>query len=115
MENIHNGAEEEPDFYTELKEAAWNILHENPGTDCGEWMNMLVEQYPSEVVDALGNIPDEVYCDLADLWESDYCDPATDIEQKFSEWAECFCNESTVGSYYYLVDSCQKLKKFNLK
>lgn len=48
--------DDEVDFYEELKEAAWNILHENPGTDFGDWQDMLIEQYPTEVVDALGSV-----------------------------------------------------------
>ena len=28
--------EEEPDFYGELKQCAWNILYENPGTEFGD-------------------------------------------------------------------------------
>ena len=49
-----NGGCTEDEFYAELKDAAWNILHENPGTDFGDWQIMLIEQYPTEVVDALG-------------------------------------------------------------
>ena len=53
-ENQEEEFDEASDFYAELKEAAWNILHENPGTDFGDWQMMLIEQYPTEVVDALG-------------------------------------------------------------
>lgn len=34
-ENQEEEFDEASDFYAELKEAAWNILHENPGTDFG--------------------------------------------------------------------------------
>lgn len=67
--------EEAPDFYADLKEAAWNILHENPGTDFGDWQMMLIEQYPTEVVDALGTNPPEVFAELSDWWDCmDYDD-----------------------------------------
>ena len=29
--------DDEPDFYGELKQCAWNILYENPGTEFGDW------------------------------------------------------------------------------
>lgn len=107
--------EEEPDFYSDLKTAAWNVLHGNPGIDMDEWVQTLMEQYPAEIVDALGTKPEEVFAALADLWGNDYCDPNTGIEQKFSEWAMSFANEYTVGVYYFLVDACADLKKMGRK
>lgn len=98
----------------ELKEAAFEYLLLNPGSEFGDWQQSLISDYPTEVVDALGTDPEEVYAALADLWESDYYDPTTGIEQKYSEWAESFSNEASVGIYYYLVEACKKLKKFNL-
>lgn len=99
----------------ELKDAAFEYLLLNPGSEFGDWQQGMIEQYPSEVVDALGNNPGEVHADLADLWESDYLDPNTGMEQKFSEWAMSFANESSVGIYYYLVDACRELKKMKRK
>ena len=55
--------EDEPDFYGELKQCAWNILHENPGIDMDEWIDLLMRQYPAEVVDAIGSHPAEAYAD----------------------------------------------------
>lgn len=98
----------------ELRASAFEYLLLNPGSEFGDWRQGLIEQYPTEVVDALGTNPDEVHSDFADLWESDYYDPTTGIEQKYSEWAESFSNEASVGIYYYLVEACKKLKKFNL-
>lgn len=99
----------------ELKDASFEYLLLNPGSEFGDWQQGLIQEYPTEVVDALGNNPGEVYADLADLWESDYTDPKTGIEQKFSEWAMSFANESAVGIYYNLVDACSELKKFGRK
>ena len=90
----------------ELKDAAFEFLLLNPGSELGDWQKGLIEQYPSEVVDALGNNPGEVYAELADLWETDYTDPKTGMEQKLSEWAMSFANEYSVGVYYFLVDAC---------
>lgn len=99
----------------ELKAAAFEYLLLNPGSDFGDWQQGLIEQYPAEVVDALGNNPDEVFAELSDLWESDYTDPKTGIEQKFSEWAMSFANEHAVGIYYFLVDARTDLKRMGRK
>lgn len=99
----------------ELKDAAFEYLLLNPGSEFGDWSKGLIEEYPAEVVDALGNNPNEVYADLADLWETDYTDPKTGIEQKFSEWAMSFANEHAVGIYYFLVDACTDLKRMGRK
>lgn len=99
------------DSLTELKEAAFEYLLLNPGTEFGDWQQGLVSDYPAEVVDALGCNPSEAYAGLADLWERDYTDPKTGIEQKFSEWAESFATEPAVGIYYFLVDACADLKR----
>lgn len=102
-QNIYN----EPDTLTaELQEAAFEYLLLNPGSEFGDWQQGLISDYPTEVVDALGNNPEEVNAALADLWESDYEDPKTGTCQKFSEWAMSFANEYAVGIYYFLVDAC---------
>lgn len=101
--------EETPDFYAELKEAAWNILHENPGTDFGDWQMMLIEQYPTEVVDALGTNPPEVFAELSDWWDCmDYNDGVLEIPHTFREWAEYFATERSVELYDLLVEAKRK-------
>ena len=101
--------EEAPDFYADLKEAAWNILHENPGTDFGDWQMMLIEQYPTEVVDALGTNPPEVFAELSDWWDCmDYDDGVLEIPHTFREWAEYFATERSVKLYDLLVEAKRK-------
>lgn len=101
--------EEAPDFYADLKEAAWNILHENPGTDFGDWQMMLIEQYPTEVVDALGTNPPEVFAELSDWWDCmDYDDGVLEIPHTFREWAEYFATERSVELYDLLVEAKRK-------
>lgn len=86
VENINNISDQEllsliefPDgwldgedaaLYAELKEAAWNILQEHPGIAFDDWQRMLIEQYPLEVVDALGVDPHSTYVQFVDLWNS---------------------------------------------
>lgn len=104
--------DDEVDFYEELKEAAWNILHENPGTDFGDWQDMLIEQYPTEVVDALGTNPLDVFAELSDWWNSmGYDDDITDVCYTFRDWAEYFATERSVELYDLLVEAKREIKR----
>lgn len=87
----------------ELKRAAFECLQLNPGSEYGDWMGDMLREYPAEVVDALGCDPEEAYVSMADLWESDYCDPATGMERSFSDWALVFATEESVDAYRELV------------
>ena len=108
-ENQEEELDEAPDFYADLKEAAWNILHENPGTDFGDWQMMLIEQYPTEVVDALGTNPPEVFAELSDWWDCmDYDDGVLEIPHTFREWSEYFATERSVELYDLLVEAKRK-------
>lgn len=88
----------------ELKDAAFEYLLLNPGSEFGDWQQGMIEDYPTEVVDALGNNPADVYSSLADLWEADYEDAKTGIEQRLSDWALAFATEQSVNIYYELVE-----------
>lgn len=116
VEALDELLEEEPDFYAELKDAAWNILHENPGTDFGDWMNMLIEQYPTEVVDAIGSHPAETYASLADMWDSDdYEDEATGECHSFKDWAEYFATDRSVELYDLLAEARREIKRLEAR
>lgn len=100
---------EEDEFWGELKLAAWNILHENPGTECGDWIAMLIEQYPTEVVDALGTNPMEVEAELSEWWDSMDCeDEDTGECRTYAAWAECFAAERSVERYDRLAAERRK-------
>lgn len=88
--------EDAPDFVDELKDCAWNIVKENPGVDRSEWIEKLIRQYPTEVVDAYGTNPPEVYQELSDLWEMEYTDPETGDWNSFAGWSEYFANDPEV-------------------
>ena len=114
--------DEEFDYWThqdtlmdELKAAAFEYLLTNPGCEFVDWQQGLIDDYPEEVVDALGNNPGDVYAALADLWEDDYEDPRTGTWRKFGEWAMVFANEYAVQLYYDLADACAELKKAGRK
>ena len=87
------GEEDAPDFVEELKACAFNIVRENPGIDRSEWIDALIQHYPTEVVDAFGVNPQEVYHDLSDLWEKEYTDPETHEWNSFAGWSEYFDND----------------------
>lgn len=107
-----NGGCTEDEFRAELKEAAWNILHENPDTDLESWKTMLIEQYPTEVVDALGTNPPEVYAELSDWWDSmGYGDGITDLCYTFRDWAEYFATERSVELYDLLIEAKREIKR----
>ncbi len=104
--------DEKVEFYAELKEAAWNILHENPDTDLENWKMMLIEQYPTEVVDALGTNPLDVFAELSDWWNSmGYDDDITDVCYTFRDWAEYFATERSVELYDLLVEAKREIKR----
>lgn len=87
----------------ELKAAAFEVLLLNPGCEQGDWANILVEQYGTEVVDAYGKDPAEAYASLADLWESPYFDKNSGLEYDFKTWAEAFSTDAAVQLYYDLI------------
>lgn len=97
--------EDEPDFFGEVKQCAWNVLHENPGIDMDEWIDLLMRQYPSEVVDAIGSHPAEAYSSLSEMWDSeDYKDTETGECHTFREWARKFSSYGAVDRYDKLAE-----------
>ena len=54
----------------ELKKAAFNAIYKDGCDNCGDWIDTLVNCYSEEVVDTLGNNPNEVYAELEDIWET---------------------------------------------
>ena len=97
--------EDEPDFFGEVKQCAWNVLHENPGIDMDEWIDLLMRQYPSEVVDAIGSHPAEAYASLSEMWDFDeYKDTETGESHTFREWARKFSSYSAVDRYDKLAE-----------
>ena len=84
------------DFVGELKRAAWNIVKENPGLDRSDWIDMLIRHYPTEVVDAYGTNPSEVFHALADLWDMEYTDPDTGEWNSYAGWSEYLATDPDV-------------------
>lgn len=91
--------EEEPDFYGELKQCAWNVLHENPGIDMDEWIDIIMRQYPAEVVDVIGSHPADTYAALCEMWNDEYTDKETDERNTFRGWARKFSSYAAIDRY----------------
>lgn len=98
------GEDTTSDFYEDLKDAAWNVLHDNPGCDRQDWIDTLIRQYPTEVVDALGIDPHDVHAQLSDLWDMEYEDSETGLCERFRDWSEYFVTERTVELYDVLKE-----------
>ena len=63
-----------------LKRAAFEVLRDNEGCECQDWMDALIGEYGEIVVDAIGEDPYDVNSLLSDYWDSmDYEDPDTGI------------------------------------
>lgn len=61
--------DDDPNFLRELKDAAQEVRNDNPGITFEKWRHMLMEQYPAEIVDALGTDEKEVNSQLYELWK----------------------------------------------
>lgn len=115
-EILYDSDEEEPDFYGDLKEAAWNVLRENPGYGFDEWVQTLMEQYPAEVVDAIGSHPAETYASLSDMWDSeDYEDTETGECHTFKDWAEYFATDRSVELYTLFAEAKGEIRRLEAR
>lgn len=61
--------DDDPNFLGELKDAAQEVWNDNPGITFEKWRHTLMEQYPTEIVDALGTDEKEVNSQLYELWK----------------------------------------------
>ncbi|MCF0209862.1 MAG: hypothetical protein HUK18_00845 [Bacteroidales bacterium] len=101
--------DEDVDYEQILKDIAFEVLLENPGSDRDDWEQKLIHECGSEVVDCYGNNPHEVYSELHDLWESEYYDHKTGLFMDYQEWALAFATEQATSLYHELVYLREKL------
>lgn len=98
-----------------LKRAAFEVLRDNDGCECQDWINALIGEYGEIVVDAIGEDPYDVNSLLSDYWDSmDYEDPDTGICFTYRDWAEYFINWEHREVYDKLVEVSWKLDKIKL-
>ena len=95
--------EEETNTLDELKQAAFDILRQNPGSDMNDWKDELISGYGNELMDEYGPDPADVHAALSDLWESPYLDEMSGLEYDFSEWALAFATDESVRMYNDLI------------
>ncbi len=75
-----------------------------------------MEQYPTEVVDAIGSHPAATYASLADMWETeDYEDDETGECHSFKDWAEYFATDRSIELYDMLADARRKIKAIDAR
>lgn len=80
-----------------LKRAAFEVLRDNEGCECQDWMDALIGEYGEIVVDAIGEDPYDVNSLLSDYWDSmDYEDPDTGICFTYRDWAEYFSSTGSI-------------------
>lgn len=110
LDTLMRAVSKQDETLDELKDAAFEVLLLNPGSEQSDWAKTLVEQYGNELIDAYGTDPAEIFHALADLWESPYYDENTDLEYDYKTWAEAFATEAAVDMYYDLIKKITDLK-----
>ena len=93
----------------ELRAAAFETILFFPGLTFETWQKILLLEYTSEVVEALGSNPEDVCEGLTELWENVYEDECTGIAKKYSEWAALLKNQAMVDYYRKLVEEANPL------
>lgn len=89
-----------PEWEEELRQGAWDILHDEPGMEFEQWKRELLTQYPAEVVDTFGTEPHEVFAMMDVWWRSEeYEDERTGTRQTYSDWATVFASPKAVEVY----------------
>lgn len=99
----------------ELREGAWLVLHNEPGSDREEWRQELLSQYPTEVVDTFGTDPAQAFAAMDDWWESEtYEDENTGLSETYQGWSLIFANEKSVMVFDELSRLKVKLSRLGL-
>lgn len=111
LEDWLDSQEESSELMEDLKDCAFNILHDNPGITQQDWESLMIYRYGVEICDCFG--PDSDRWDKK-LWEmfmhDSYIDELTGEKYKFSEWSEIFANKLSVEIYDKLVEARAKIK-----
>lgn len=108
-----NDMMEPPEWEQELREGAWLLLHNEPGTDREEWRQELLSQYPTEVVDTFGTDPAQAFAMMDNWWESEkYEDENTGICETYQGWSLIFANEKSVMVFDEFAKLKLKLSRF---
>lgn len=113
MRSVDNS--EPLEWEQELREGAWLILHNEPGTGREEWRQELLSQYPTEVIDTFGTDPAQAYAIMDEWWESEtYEDENTGICETYQGWSLIFANEKSVMVFDELAKLKLKMSRLGL-
>ena len=87
------------ELLNELHHAAFEVLLLHPATTRETWVQTLVEQYPAEVIDALGTDEQNARERLNKMWHDTYTDTAGKT-RSYADWAAQFATEEDITEYY---------------
>ena len=90
------------EFLNELHHAAFEVLLLHPATTRETWVQTLMEQYPAEVIDALGTGTETTRERLNKMWSEDYTDTAGET-LSYADWAALLATEEDVNNYYKTI------------
>ena len=90
------------DFLDELRNAAFEVLLLQPATTRETWVQTLMEQYPAEVIDALGTDEETTRERLNKMWGEDYTDTAGNT-RSYADWAARFATDAAITEYYKTI------------
>lgn len=87
------------EFLNELHHAAFEVLLLHPATTRETWVQTLMEQYPTEVADALGTGTETTRERLNKMWHDTYTDTAG-VTRSYADWAALFATDAAITKYY---------------
>lgn len=92
----------EEELINELRHAAFEVLLLHPATTRNTWVQTLIEQYPTEVADALGTDTETTRERLNKMWHDTYTDTAG-VSRTYAEWAARFATDAAINEYYKTI------------
>jgi len=87
------------ELMNELRNAAFEVLLLHPATTRDTWVQTLIEQYPTEVTDALGTDEQNARERLNKMWGEYYTDTAG-VTRSYAEWAALLATDAAITEYY---------------
>lgn len=90
------------ELLSELRNAAFEVLLLHPATTRDTWVHTLMDQYPTEVADALGTDTETTRKRLNKMWGDTYTDTAGET-RSYADWAALFATEEDISNYYKTI------------
>lgn len=90
------------EILNELHHAAFEVLLLHPATTRETWVQTLIEQYPTEVADALGTDTETTREWLIKMWGDTYTDTAG-VTRSYADWAALLATEEDISNYYKTI------------